>query len=97
METKIEDQTYLDNALRHIQMGKAYDLLNLPEKAFHESMSALKVMDKLVALRKEQVMSEKVRNVSYETLLAPFFFKAGDFLGTYILMNTDELGTVRPF
>ena len=36
-ETKIEDQTYIDNALRHIQMGKAYDLLDLTEKAFHES------------------------------------------------------------
>ena len=54
-------------------------------------------MDKLVALRKEQALSEKVRNVSYETLLAPFYFKAGDFLANYILMNTDELGTVRPF
>jgi hypothetical protein len=78
-------------------MGKAYDLLILPEKAFHESMHALKIMDKLVALRKEQALSEKIRNVSYESLLAPFYFKGGDFLATYILMNTDELGTVRPF
>ena len=42
-------------------------------------------------------MSEKVRNVNYDSLLAPFYFKAGDFLATYIMLNTDELGTVKPF
>ena len=54
-------------------------------------------MDKLVALRKEQSLSDKVRNVNYESLLAPFYYKAGDLLTIYIQMNTDELGTVRPF
>ena len=52
--TKIEDQTYIDNALRHIQIAKAYDMLDHVEKAFHESSSALRIMDKLIALRKEQ-------------------------------------------
>ena len=42
-------------------------------------------------------MTDKVRNVSYESLLAPFYFRAGDFLSNYIQLNTDELGTVRPF
>ena len=78
-------------------MAKAYDLLDLSEKAFHESTSALRTMDKLVALRKDQASSEKVRNVNYESLLAPFYFRTGDFLATYIMLNTDELGTVRPF
>jgi len=56
------------------------------------------MIDKLVALRKEQSsMSEKVRNVNYESLLAPFYYRAGDFLANYILLNTDELGTVKPF
>ena len=96
-ETKIEDQTYIDNALRHVQMAKAFDLLDHSEKAFHESSSALRTMDKLVALRKDQAASEKVRNVCYESLLAPFYFRTGDFLATYIMLNTDELGTVRPF
>ena len=54
-------------------------------------------MDKLVALRKEQALSEKVRNVNYESLIAPFYYRVGDFLANYILLNTDELGTVRPF
>ncbi len=76
-------------------MAKAYDLLDYGEKAFHESVRALSVMDKLVSLRKEQKLSEQA--VSYESLLAPIYFKAGDFLVTYIMLNTDELGTVKPF
>ena len=42
-------------------------------------------------------MTDKVHNVSYESLLAPFYFRAGEFLSNYIQLNTDELGTVRPF
>lgn len=52
--TKIEDQTYIDNAMRHIQIAKAYDLLDHTERAYHESARALSIMDKLIALRKEQ-------------------------------------------
>ena len=37
METKIEDQTYIDNAMGYIQVAKAYDLLGHAEKAYHES------------------------------------------------------------
>ena len=55
-------------------------------------------MDKLVSLRKEQKVTEQGDStVSYESLLAPIYFKAGDFLVTYIMLNTDELGTVKPF
>ena len=55
-------------------------------------------MDKLVALRSEQAATtENLRNVSYQSLLAPFYYKAGDFLSNYIQLNTDELGTVKPF
>ena len=97
METKIEDQTYIDNAMKHVQIAKAYDLLDHCEKAFHESSRGLRTMDKLVALRKEQALTEKVRNVNYESLIAPFYYRVGDFLANYILLNTDELGTVRPF
>ena len=97
METKIEDQTYIDNALKHMQTAKAYDLLDHVEKAFHESNRGLKMMDKLIAIRRDQALSEKVRNVNYESLIAPFYFRVGDFLANYILLNTDELGTVKPF
>ena len=34
--------------------------------------------------------------VNYESLLAPFYFKLGDFLLTYIMMNTDEMGAIKP-
>ena len=71
--------------------------MDLCEKAFHENQRAYHVIDKLVALRKEQALTEKVRNVNYESLLAPFHYRSGDSLLTYILLNTDELGTVRPF
>ena len=54
-------------------------------------------MDKLNALRKEQKDSGKVGNVNYESLLGPFYFRAGDHLATYIMMNTDEFGNVKPF
>ena len=82
--TKIEDQTYIDNALRHIQMAKAYDLLDFCEKAYHETQRALDTVNKLVALRKEQLMTDKVGNVNYESLLAPFYYRAGDSLAVYI-------------
>ena len=78
-------------------MAKAYDMLDHCEKAFHMGSKAFATIDKLVALRKEQADTEKVRCVNYESLLAPFYFKMGDFLVTYIMLNTDELGTVRPF
>lgn len=97
METKIEDQTYIDKAIGHVQVAKAFDLLDHAEKAFHESQKALNLIDKLVRLRREQKDSDKVRGVNYESLLAPFDYRAGDFLATYILLNTDELGTVKPF
>ena len=53
METKIEDQTYIDNALGQMQLAKAYDLLDHCEKAFHMGSKAFATIDKLVALRKE--------------------------------------------
>jgi len=78
-------------------MAKALDLLDHTEKAFHESSHALGIMDKLIALRKEQSAEKEEAGVFYESLIASFYFRAGDHLATYILMNTDELGTVKPF
>lgn len=54
-------------------------------------------MAKLHELRKEQQESGKVGNVFYESILAPFYFRAGEHLATYIMMNTDEFGNVKPF
>ena len=41
-------------------------------------------------------MSEGKLFVNYEPLMAPFYFKLGDFLLNYIMLNTDELGNVKP-
>ena len=65
METKIEDQTYIDNALKHMQTAKAYDLLDHAEKAFHESNRGLKMMAKLIAIRQMVANKSKTRNVSF--------------------------------
>ena len=47
-------------------------------------------MEQLVNLRKEQGLEQ------YAVLLAPFHFKIGDFLATYVELNTDEFGNVKP-
>lgn len=47
-------------------------------------------MDQLVNLRKEQGAQD------YMTLLAPFYFRLGDYLATFIELNTDEFGNVKP-
>ena len=41
-------------------------------------------------------MTEGKILINYEPLLAPFYFKLGDFLLTYMMLNTDELGQVKP-
>lgn len=44
-ETKIEDQTYIDNALGQLQLAKALDLLGHDEKAFHKATKAFKIIE----------------------------------------------------
>ena len=90
--TKIEDQTYIDNALRMMQVSKGLDLQDEAEKAFHKGFKAFKLVEKLVVLRKEQQCK-----IGYDTLLAPFYFKIGDLLATYILLNQNEMGQIKPF
>ena len=43
--TKIEDQTYIDNALNHLRIAKALDLLGHEEKAYHKATKAFNIMD----------------------------------------------------
>ena len=43
--TKVEDQTYIDNALRQLQIAKALDLLGHEEKAYHTATKAFKVIE----------------------------------------------------
>lgn len=60
--------------------------------AYQKAEKAFFTLEKLIKLRKEQ---EQI-NVQYEVLLAPFYYKIGDYLATYVLINTDEFGNVRP-
>ena len=53
MGVKIEDQTYLDNALKLMQISKGLDLQDEAEKAFHKGFKAFKLIEKLVILRKD--------------------------------------------
>lgn len=47
-------------------------------------------MDTLVKLRIEQ------GDPAYVNLLAPFYYKLGDYLATFIELNTDEFGNIKP-
>ena len=42
-------------------------------------------MEVLIQLRKQE----------YTCLLAPFYFRCGDYLATFIELNTDEFGNVK--
>ena len=78
-----------------MQAAKALDILGFEEKAYHRAIKGFKIMDSLYQLRKDQMTEGKLL-VNYEPLMAPFYFKLGDFLLNYIMLNTDELGQVKP-
>ena len=78
-----------------MQAAKALDLLGQEEKAYHRAAKGLKIMDQLLKLRKDQMADGKL-HVDYEPLLAPFYYKLGDLMLNYIMLNTDELGQVKP-
>jgi hypothetical protein len=87
---KVEDETYLQNTLRDLKLAKALDLMDQVGFAYKHARKALFTMEQLVNLRKEQGRD------SYSVLLAPLHYKIGDFLATYVELNTDEFGNVKP-
>jgi len=107
MQVKIEDQAYIDNALAEMRFCKAYDYLFLFEKAHNKARKAAKIIDKLVILRGSQAKGEQplpesvdalhLQKVDYDILTAPFLYKLGDTLASYIETNTDELNNMKPF
>ena len=60
--------------------------------AYQKAEKAFFTLEKLIKLRKDQESNK----VQYEVLMAPLYYKIGDYLATYILINTDEFGNVRP-
>jgi len=90
---KIEDETYLQNALRELKLAKALDLMDHMAYAYKHSMKAFRTIESLVKLRQDQ---DAVTHKQYINILAPFYYKVGDFLATFIELNTDEFGNIKP-
>lgn len=61
--------------------------------AYKHALKAFRTMEALHNLRKGQNESSAQ---GYANLLSPFYFKLGDYLATFIELNTDEFGNVKP-
>ena len=105
---KIEDQTYIDNAINQLRYCKAYDYMCLFEKAHNRARAASKIIEKLVRLRKEQSQSDGknvpegvdpmlLSKIDYDSLTTPFLYRLGDTLASYIEYNTDTFNNLKPF
>jgi hypothetical protein len=89
MPKQIEDETYLQSATNDLKLAKAFDKMDNATLAYKHGMKAFKTIDALVQLRKGQ-------GSDYQIILAPFYYKAGDYLATFIELNSDEFGNVKP-
>ena len=87
---KVEDETYIQNSIRDLKLAKAFDLMDQAALSFKHAMKAFKTVDCLVKLRSSQGSAD------YTLMLAPFYYKLGDSLATFIELNTDEFGNVKP-
>ena len=83
---QVEDETYLKNAVQDLKLAKAFDRMDCASFAFKHALKALRTMEALVQIRKPE----------YSSVLAPFYFRCGDYMATYIELNTDEFGNVKP-
>jgi len=61
--------------------------------AYKHSMKAFRTIESLVTLRQDQ---NATLHKEYINILAPFYYKVGDFLATFIELNTDEFGNIKP-
>ena len=75
-----------------LKIAKALDQLDNLTLSYKYCAKAFKIIDTLVKERKEQPETSKW----YVMLLAPFYFKLGDSIATFIECNTDEFGNVKP-
>ena len=50
---------------------------------------AAKIIDALYLLRRDKYKE-------YQVLLAPFYFKVGDSLASYVEINTNEMNQLKP-
>ena len=86
---QVEDNTYISNALTHCKLAKQFKLMGQYELNIFHFRKAAKIIDQLYVTRKDNYPE-------YQILLAPFYFKVGDGLATYIELNTNEVGALKP-
>ena len=86
---QVEDQTYISNALTHCKFAKQFKLMGQYENSIFHFRKAAKIIEQLYEVRKE-------RHPDYQILLAPFYFRIGDGLSTYVELNTNEMGALKP-
>jgi hypothetical protein len=86
---QVEDQTYISNALTHSKFAKQFKLMGQYENSIFHFRKAAKIVEQLYELRKE-------RYPEYQVLLAPFYYRIGDSLATYVELNTNEMGALKP-
>ena len=80
---------YLSNALEQMKMAKQYDQGGVLEMAIFHTRKAIKIMEQLHVLRKDNYPE-------YQVLLAPFYYKIGESLVSYIECNMNEMNQLKP-
>ena len=80
---------YIKNALDQAKMAKQYDIAGVLEMSIFHNRKATKIIEQLYNLRKDKYPE-------YQILLAPFYYKIGDSLVTYIECNMNEMNQLKP-
>lgn len=86
---RVEDQTHISNALTHCKLAKQFKLMGQYENSIFYFRKAAKIIEQLHDVRKDGYPE-------YQVLLAPFYFRIGDALATYVELNTNEMGALKP-
>ena len=84
-----EDLTYISNATDHARKAKVFELASQSELSIFHYQKASTIIDQLFVTRKDKYED-------YQILLAPFYFKIGDALATYVELNLDEMNQLKP-
>lgn len=84
-----EDLAYISNAIEHARKAKVFDLTGQSELSIFHYQKACTIIDQLFVTRKDKYED-------YQILLAPFYFKIGDALATYVELNLDEMNQLKP-
>ena len=84
-----EDLTYISNALDHARKAKIFDMASQFELSIFHLQKACKIIDQLFVTRKDQYQD-------YQILLAPFYYKIGDAIATYVELNMNEMNILKP-